>query len=71
LAEGEAGGGGGGFLSQSFGFAPSLSLHQYSIVILIYMLYFQKDDPAKACNAPIRDTVSEIEESWITVSFIF
>jgi len=32
---------------------------------------FQKDDRAKARNALISDTVSEIEENWIAGSFIF
>ena len=57
------------FFSQYFGFPLSLSFHKYSILILIYILYFQKDDRAKARNALISDTVSEIEEDWIASSF--
>ena len=52
-------------------FPLSLSFHQYSILILIYMLFFQKDDRTKAANALISDTFSEIEEYWIASSFNF
>ena len=72
MAEGEPRVGGvDNFLSEYFGFPLSLSFYQNSILILIYMLFFENDDQAKAPNALICDTVSEIEEYWIARSFTF